>query len=557
MKRTLIGVLALLLLLGQQASVAASAVRVASGSRPATATAAATPGAPVARIGPLPANVPLVITLALRIQDAEGLGALLAQIDNPHSPLYHHYLSPEQFRRRFVPSAHALAEIAAQLHVAGLQIDASASTSSLLAARGPTSAVEALFGVRLYWYRDANGVEYYAPDSEPHIPAALSSEVSGVLGLDSRSRLQTRRLDESAGSDNPAVGGLEPADLAHAYNFASLHASGVLGTHETIALAEIDTFNNADIIHYDSTFGLDAPPVQVVSVDGGAAGNDPETTLDIETVQAVAPAAHIIAYEGGQDLSQLAQTFSRMVTDHRAEIISISLGVCEPSLSDPDGRSFINAIDQSFQQATAEGISVLAASGDSGAYGCQNSSLCVGLPASDPYVTAVGGTTLYLNADRTYGNEAGWEGPLEGAGTGGGLSWIYRRPSWQTGPGVSNSQNNGMREVPDVAADADPLTGYLIYVSGGWQVMGGTSAASPLWAGLIALADQEAASQGKPPLGFLNPELYRLGGGTAAASPFHDVTNGGNLYYSAASGWDYATGWGSPDAARLIPALTA
>ena len=479
---------------------------------------------------------PLVITLALRIQDAEGLGALLAQIDNPHSPLYHHYLSPEQFRRRFVPSAHALAEIAAQLHVAGLQIDASASTSSLLAARGPTSAVEALFGVRLYWYRDANGVEYYAPDSEPHIPAALSSEVSGVLGLDSRSRLQTRRLDESLVRTTQRWEGLEPADLAHAYNFASLHSSGVLGTHETIALAEIDTFNNADIIHYDSTFGLDAPPVQVVSVDGGATGNDPETTLDIETVQAVAPAAHIIAYEGGQDLSQLAQTFSRMVTDHRAEIISISLGVCEPSLSDPDGRSFINAIDQSFQQATAEGISVLAASGDSGAYGCQNSSLWVGLPASDPYVTAVGGTTLYLNADRTYGNEAGWEGPLEGAGTGGGLSWIYRRPSWQTGPGVSNSQNNGMREVPDVAADADPLTGYLIYVSGGWQVMGGTSAASPLWAGLIALADQEAASQGKPPLGFLNPELYRLGGGTAAASPFHDVTNGGNLYYSAASG---------------------
>jgi kumamolisin len=533
--------------------MAAASAQVGAARRLAAGIAVATPGVRVTRIGPLPANVLLDITLVLRVQDTEGLGTTLAQIDNPQSPLYHHYLSPEQFSRRFVPSAHALAEIAARLHLAGLQVNA--STSSLLVARGPTAAVEALFSVRLYRYRTTTGVEYFAPDKAPHIPAALSGAVSGVLGLDSRTRLQTRRLDEAAGSGNPAVGGLEPADLAYAYNFASLHASDVLGTHETVALAEIDTFNTTDIVHYDRTFGLDAPPIEVVSVDGGATGNDPEATLDIETVQAVAPAAHIIAYEGGQDLSQLAQMFNRMVTDHRAQIISISLGVCEPSLTSSDGRSFITAVDQSFQQADAEGISVLAASGDSGAYGCQDSSLSVGLPASDPYVTAVGGTTLYLNTDRSYGNEAGWEGPLEGAGTGGGLSRIFSRPSWQIGPNVSNSQSNGMREVPDVAADADPLTGYLIYVSGGWQVMGGTSAASPLWAGLIALASQEAASRGNPSLGFLNPALYRLGSSTTAALPFHDVIIGGNLYYSATSGWDYATGWGSPDAAMLIPAL--
>jgi kumamolisin len=197
-------------------------------------------------------------------------------------------------------------------------------------------------------------------------------------------------------------------------------------------------------------------------------------------------------------------------------------------------------------------MSVLAASGDSGAYGCQDTALSVGLPASDPYVTAVGGTTLYSDAAGGYGHEAGWEGPLQGAGTGGGLSRFFLRPAWQTGTGVGN----GMREVPDVAADADPLTGYLIYVSGSWQVIGGTSAATPLWAGLVALADQAAAGERKPPLGFLNPALYTLGSsGASSPSPFHDVTIGGNLFYSAGPGWDYATGWGSPDAAVLVPAL--
>ncbi|HEV8193416.1 MAG TPA: S53 family peptidase, partial [Ktedonobacterales bacterium] len=176
------------------------------------------------------------------------------------------------------------------------------------------------------------------------------------------------------------------------------------------------------------------------------------------------------------------------------------------------------------------------------------------LPSAIPYVTAVGGTTLYLNSDGSYSHEAGWEGPLEGAGTGGGLSQLYTRPTWQSGPGVSNGDSNGMRQVPDVAADADPLSGYYIYFSG-WQIIGGTSASTPLWAGLSALADQEAAASHKPPLGLLNPALYALGNRQLSPSPFHDVMIGGNLYYQSTPGWDYATGWGSPDAAVLVPAL--
>jgi subtilase family serine protease len=558
MKRIALAAEAFLLFLGLLAQVTVPPLLSASAAHRVdgihTSHRRSTPGADV-RLGPLPLDFPLSITLVLRDQHSADLGVKLAEINDPHSPIYHHFLTADQFSQQFGPSASAEDKVMQVLRAAGMRVDDADSSGSLLAARGTAAAVEALFGVQLDQYRGAHGAVYYSTSALPHVPAALSADVSGVLGLDSRSHLQTRRLVQTRSADTPAAGGLEPADLARAYNITSLRSGGLLGTKETVALAEIDTFSTTDITDYDRTFGLNAPPVQVVSVDGGATGNSPEAALDIETVQAVAPKAHIIAYEGGQDLSQLAQTFSHMVTDHRAEIISISLGVCELTLGGSDGQSFINAIDRTFQQASAEGISVLAASGDSGAYGCQNSSLSVGLPASNPYVTAVGGTTLYLNSSGSYGHEAGWEGPLEGAGTGGGLSQIYARPSWQKGTAVINSASNGMREVPDVAADADPLTGYLIYVSGRWQVMGGTSAGAPLWAGLIALADEAAADRGKPPLGFLNPALYALGSGSAGATPFHDVTIGGNLYYSATPGWDYATGWGSPDAAALIPAL--
>ena len=516
MKRMALAAEALLLLLGLLAQVAVPSLLLASAAHRVdgihTSQPRSTPGA-VVRMGPLPSDFPLDITLVLRGQHAADLGATLAEINDPHSPLYHHFLTPDQFGQQFGPSVTAEDKVVRVLRAAGMRVDGADTSGSLLVARGTAAAVETLFGVQLDQYRGAHGAVYYSTNTLPHVPAALATDVSGVLGLDSRSHLQTRRLTQTRSADAPAAGGLEPADLARAYDFASLQSGGLLGTNETVAVAEIDTFSTTDITDYDRTFGLNAPPVQVVSVDGGATGNNLEATLDIETVQAVAPKAHIIAYEGGQDLSQLAQTFSHMVTDHRAEIISISLGVCELTLGGSDGQNFINAMDRTFQQASAEGISVLAASGDSGAYGCQNSALSVGLPASDPYVTAVGGTTLYLNAGGNYGHEAGWEGPLEGAGTGGGLSRIYARPTWQKGTGVINSASNDMREVPDVAADADPLTGYLIYVSGGWQVMGGTSAAAPLWAGLIALVDEAAAARGKPPLGFLNPALYALGSG--------------------------------------------
>jgi kumamolisin len=270
-------------------------------------------------------------------------------------------------------------------------------------------------------------------------------------------------------------------------------------------------------------------------------------------------------YESPDDLLSVAQMVSQIVSDDQAQVLSISLGTCEAELNASLANVFLTSLGDSFRRAGAEGMTVLAASGDAGAYDCQDSQLSVNAVAASPYVTSVGGTTLFLHANGTYGYEAGWEGPLEEVGGGGGLSMLYQRPAWQTGPGVENVYSNGMREVPDVSADADPLTGYSVYYTGNdctarcWQIVGGTSAATPLWAALVLLMNQLAEQHGQRPLGFLDQALYQLaagsGGSVTAPLPFHDVSIGGNLYYDATAGWDYSTGWGSPDGAVLAQDL--
>jgi kumamolisin len=353
-------------------------------------------------------------------------------------------------------------------------------------------------------------------------------------------------------------GGLDPSALRKVYNVQPLTNKGLDGAGETIALAEIDQYQQSDVAIYDSAFEISAPAPQVIKVTH-TKSSSPEPVLDIEILNAIAPKAQLLVYESGDTFQDLAANFDRIVTDNKAQIVSISLGACESGLS-PSDQGFVNAITTAFQRADAQGMTVLVASGDSGAYGCQDNNLSVDLPSASPFVTAVGGTALFPKSNGSYAREYGWEGPLEADGGGGGVSTLYQQPTWQTGPGVANQYSNGARQVPDISADADPLTGYRIYYSDGncsgndcWAVMGGTSAATPFWAGLIALANQE----GNTKLGFINPKLYAIGAASEQGGPaaFHDVIGGGNLYYQAAPGWDYSTGWGSPDAAILIPLL--
>jgi subtilase family serine protease len=532
-------------------------------NKPAPSGASATPAVtakPPAKVGPAAPETILSISLVLRGQSPDDFAAALKAIDDPASASYHHYLSAEQIAARFGATPADVARVTAALASDGMTAGTLASDRLLLGAQGTVARLDAFFSVEIDAYRDAEGTITYAPSVAPKLPAAFGGAVGGVLGLDTRPALHTGARLTPARPALSGEAGLTPTDLEGAYDLGPLYSGGLDGSGQTIALAEIDSFRQSDVQSYDQTFNISASQPQVIKVGKGPKGTSPEPVLDIEIVNAIAPKATVLVYESAEDLGSVATMLSRIVSDHRAQVLSVSLGTCEVGLDPSTASSFISTLNDTFQRANAEGMSVLVASGDNGAYDCADSNLSVGAVAANPYVTAVGGTALFLNGSSGYGHEAGWEGPLEGAGSGGGVSTIYSRPSWQTGPGVSNSYSNGMRQAPDVAAAADPLTGYAIYYtdqgcSGNscFTIVGGTSAATPLWAGLILLANQQASKQSKGPLGFLDPALYALGATNGGV--YHDVTIGGNLYYNAGANWDYTTGWGSPDGALLVPAL--
>ncbi|HET9980027.1 MAG TPA: S53 family peptidase [Ktedonobacterales bacterium] len=546
-----------------RASSPSGAAQAASACAPApTSSASASAKSPKTpeRLGPTDTTRTLTISLVLK--GRAGADAAIAALNDPHSPDYHHFLSPEEYARRFGADSATVASVVAALRANGLHVPSATASAGLLVAQGTVATLESLFGVRLSDYCDSHGQRYIAPDATPHIPASLAG-VAGVLGLDTRSVMRTGSLLNRQRPQVGGVAGYGPTELRSAYDLNPLYQAGLDGAGQTVALPEIDQFRKSDTQSYDQTFGLHTGAITVTEVAGGASSFSPEPVLDIEVIHAIAPAANIDVYETQSDLGSVAQMLSQIVSDNHAQVISISLGACEAGLDPSQSRSFYDSIDNTFRQAAAQGMTVLVASGDSGAYGCQDNTLSIQEPSSNPFVTAVGGTALFLNSDGSYNHEAGWEGPLEASGGGGGLSVVYQRPSWQTGPGVNNQFSNGARQAPDVAGDADPLTGYSVYYSGDhgcsgsdcWQVVGGTSGAAPLWAGIVLLANQLARSHGGKPMGQLNPRLYQLGASAQASQVFHDVTVGGNLYYPATSGWDYSTGLGTPIGAPLVQAL--
>jgi len=528
------------------------------------------------RVGPTDPSRQISLSISMATASDAEINGALAAIEDPNSPEYHHYLTPHEYARRFGPSAAALATVERSLSAAGFHVTLPSAGGSLLGAQGTVAQAEALFGVHLNDYRTASGETYYAPDVAPRLPDEWKGVALNVLGLNNRPALHPagilRMTQTSVQQPPPRL--LGPVELERAYSIAPLHAAGLNGDGQTIALPEIDTFKQHDIDYYDRAYGINPYPIEVIKVNGGAdkAQQVSETTLDIQIIHAIAPRAKILVYESPADFSSLANNFNRIVSDNRAKVMSVSLGGCEPAIwQAPDlGRSYFATLNNIFRQAAAQGMTVFVASGDDGAYTCHrndpnDSTVSASLPATNPYVTAVGGTALLVNDNGSYYSEAGWEGPLAGSGSGGGLSVGYTRPDWQTGPGVSNQYSDNARQVPDVAASADPLTGYRIYDStdGGcsgdecWVAIGGTSASTPLWASLITLANQRAASNGKPTMGFINSMLYKMGSASTLQGAFHDVTVGGNLYYPATSSWDYATGWGSPIADKLVPELLA
>jgi subtilase family serine protease len=505
----------------------------------------------------------LSLSVGLQLRNRQELENLLSNLYDPRSPMYHHFLTPQQFDDEFGPTADQQQQVISFLRSQGFNVTHVSPNGLLIDASATVAQAEAAFQVSINNYK-VGANTFFANASAPTIPASLSSLILSIGGLDNSTHWkpilasslsqQKQMLASSTSRKAQATpSGYGPSDLLGAYDGNPLHQANILGDNQTVAVFELDGYQSSDITQYLQNYNLGTPNISNVQVDGfnGSAGPGAiEVELDIEVVAAMAPHANQIVYEGPNTTQGVNDTYNKIVTDNRAQITTISWGECEAQ----SGASELQTLDSIFQQGAAQGIAMFAAAGDSGAYDCGNGTLSVDSPAGDPYITGVGGTNLQLN-NGAYGSETVWGNSSNNEGGGGGISNTFKMPSWQVGPGVQNQYSNGNREVPDVAADADPATGYAVYCtvsaagcsSSGWIVVGGTSAAAPLWAGSTALINQYLQQQGKSREGYANPALYGLENAQEPYTPFHDITSGNNLYYPATAGYDEATGWGSPD----------
>ncbi len=515
----------------------------------------------------------LNLSIGLSPRNAANLNTLLNALYDPQSPQYHQFLTPDQFESLYAPTPDQAQQVVSYLQSVGMTVTGVAPNNLLIDATATVAQAEAAFSTTINNYQLGSRV-FYANATPPVVPTAISSLISSIGGLDNSTPMQPL-YQRMAGKAQLASGptGYGPKDLVGAYDVAPLQNAGVLGDNQTIALFELDGYQSSDVAQYFANYGITTPSINNVLVDNfsGTAGQGAiEVELDIEVVGAMAPHASQLVYEGPNTTQGMNDTYNQIVHDRKAQVVSISWGLCESSL----GQAELQTLDSIFKQGAAEGMSFFAASGDSGAYDCNDNNLAIDSPASDPYITSVGGTNLQLNAG-TYGSETVWSNPSDtqrspqGAGGGGGISNTFTLQSWQTGQGVINANSSGApcnapngqycREVPDVSADADPSSGYAVYCtvnnagcsSNGWLTVGGTSAAAPLWAGSMALINQYLLSKGKTVVGFANPALYGVFNSQQALPAFHDITSGTNLHYPATAGYDMASGIGSPDINNL------
>ncbi len=482
------------------------------------------------------------VVVGLKLRHQEELDSLLRQLRQPGSPQFRRYLSSAEFDERFGPRPAAVTAVVDHLTARGLRIADVSPSRQLITAVGSAAAVEKVFGVQLVDFDD-NGELFFGPDREPTLPPEIRAVVGSVQGLDDWTRLRAQ-------SDPPMLplggGPYAPSNIATAYNFGPLYERGIRGDTSraaTIAIATAYGLDQAAIGEFWRALGIARPAnaLEVVAVGGAATQVIAESTLDVEWAGAMAPGSRILAYVGADSyVSTFVSVYDRIVSDNRAAVMSISWGLCETHMP----AEYLQQTHALFQKAAALGITVVAASGDSGAFDCGPGDPSVNYPASDPLVVAVGGTSLRLDAAGRRSSEVAW------GGSGGGQSSMWARPEWQTG-------GAGWRRSADVALNADPATGYYVFHDHGWWQYGGTSVATPIWAALFALANQLREQQQKSTVGLATPALCDVAIERDSTGPIVDITAGDNGYYASAPGWDYPTGWGVPDASRLVDALAA
>jgi len=424
----------------------------------------------------------------------------------------------------------------------GLEFPSVSAVKRTVTLTGTAAQFGRAFRVRLSTYVTAEGVVFRGRAGAVNVPAALAPIVQGVFGLDDRPQAAPR-FRRLAGPAAAQARSFLATEVAALYRFPP----DVDGAGQTVAIIELGGgFRAGDLSRYFADVGFAVPTVVAVSVDGArnaptgdAGGPDGEVMLDIEIVGAVAPRARIAVYFAPNTSQGFLNAVLAAVHDdfRRPSVVSISWGAPERSWT----RQSLQAMDSAFRAAGSIGVTICAAAGDSGSSdGLDDGEAHVDFPASSPHALACGGTRLVGSRGRLR-RETAWGGPAARGATGGGVSDVFALPSWQDAAGVPRSPNPGGfagRGVPDVAGNADPETGYRVRVDGTVEVIGGTSAVSPLFAGLVALINQRAGRS----VGYLNPVLY----GSARRGLFRDVTAGTNGVFTATRGWDACTGLGSP-----------
>jgi len=521
----------------------------------------------------------MVVFLKSAVDQQRELDQLLVDQQNPSSPQFRKWLTPEAFGNRFGVSASDESKVVTWLNSSGFKIEHRSRANNWVAFSGSAGQVSAALHTAVHRFQ-VNGETHFANVSEPAVPSALADVVGGFLGLNDF-HLKSFAIPVTPDLNSGTSHFLAPADFATIYNLAPLYQAGIDGTGQNIAIVGDSDIQITDIRSFRSRYGLPANDPKLVpytTVDPGLNGDAIEADLDLEWSGAVAPNATISYVFGPSVFAALVYAIEQNV----APVVSVSFGGCEVDASPV----FYRAVAQ---QGNAQGISILASSGDSGAAGCDRQGIFpqaeqgrrVAFPASLPEVTAVGGTQFaegsgnYWAATNspTFGSalsyipEMAWnESSGSGLGaSGGGASTVYPRPAWQAGPGVPM---DNARHVPDISLSAAIHDGYFINYQGTNGAVGGTSASSPSMAGIIALLNQYQVANGfqnQAGLGNINPQLYRLA--QSAPSVFHDTTVGDNIVpcaqgtadcltgsfgYQAGIGYDMATGLGSVDANAFV-----
>lgn len=504
-------------------------------------------------LGNFPAANRLNLAISLPLRNREVLTNLLQQIYDPTSPNYRHYLTPQQFTEQFGPTETDYAAVMNFAKARGLTVSGTHPNRTLLDVSGTVADIEKAFHITLRIYQHPTEARtFYAPDSEPSVDLAVP--ILEVAGLNDyvlpRPMYHHMSIPNAQSIDGKPAEGSGSYGTYMGNDFRAAYVPGVslTGAGQNVGLFELDGYYTNDPDLYASQAGFtNAFAITNVLVDGfdGTPGSyNVEVALDIEMVMSMAPGAKVMVYEGSTATPTIViDILNRMANDDVAQELSSSWTFgTGPSM------------EQAFQQMDAQGQSFFNCSGDHDAY-----SGSVTTPADDPYITIVGGTILSTSgAGSNWVSETAWNRG-DDVGSGGGISTVWAIPSWQQAINMSGNQGSAtMRNLPDVAMVAEAV--YAVADNGTPEYLGGTSVATPLWAAFMALVNQQAAQQGKPMVGFVNPALYAIGQGANYNTAFHDVITGNNTNasspnnFSAVPGYDLCTGWGSPTT-NLIDAL--